>query len=145
MMFDKTPLRLADTHRAESQDKKRENQREQAKKMIKMQGKDVADKGAAPGAVVTVKCDYRAVSFTIGIVGVVYEVSTFGQRLREFYLLVKGRVRGGYQRISMLLGTVQMMRPTSLLNYRRYVRQYWWGHTITTIVHRNAQFNKRTN
>ncbi len=32
MMFDKTPLRLADTLWAESQDKKRENQREQAKK-----------------------------------------------------------------------------------------------------------------
>ena len=78
MMLDKTPLRLADTLRAESQDKKRENQREQAKRMIKMQGKDVADKGATPGAVVTVKCDYRAVSFAIGIVGVVYQVSTFG-------------------------------------------------------------------
>ncbi len=78
MMFDKTPLWLAYTLRADSQDKKRENQREQAKKMIKMQGKDVADKGATPGAVVTVKCDYRAVSFAIGIVGVVYEVSTFG-------------------------------------------------------------------
>ncbi len=77
-MFGKTPLWLADTPPAESQDKKRENQREQAKKMIKMQGKDVADKGAAPGAVVTVKCDYRAASFTIGIVSIVYEVSTFG-------------------------------------------------------------------
>ncbi len=77
-MFDKTPLWLADTLWAKSQDKKRENQHEQAKKMIEMQGKDIADKGAAPGAVVTVKCDYRAVSFTIGIVGVVYEVSTFG-------------------------------------------------------------------
>ncbi len=43
-----------------------------------MQGKDVANKGAASGAVVTVKCDYRAVSFVIGIVGFVYEVSTFG-------------------------------------------------------------------
>jgi hypothetical protein len=70
MMFEKTPPWLADTLRAESQDKKRENQREQAKKMIKLQGKDVADKGAAPGAVVTVKCDYWAVSFAIGIVGV---------------------------------------------------------------------------
>ena len=39
MMFDKTPLWLADTLWAESQDKKRENQREQAIKMIKMQGK----------------------------------------------------------------------------------------------------------
>jgi nicotinamide riboside kinase len=62
LLFDKTPLWLADTLRAESQDKKRENKHEQAKKMIKMQGKDIANKGGAPGAVVTVKCDYRAVS-----------------------------------------------------------------------------------
>ena len=46
--------------------------------MIEMQGKDIANKGAAPGDVVTVKCDYRAVSFAIGIVGVIYEVSMFG-------------------------------------------------------------------
>jgi hypothetical protein len=39
--------------------------------MIEMQGKYVTDKGAAPGAEVTVKCDYRAVSFAVGIVGVV--------------------------------------------------------------------------
>jgi len=65
LLLDKTPLRLADTLRAESQDKKHENQYDQAKKMIKMQGKDIVNKGAAPGAVVTVKCDYRVVSFAI--------------------------------------------------------------------------------
>ena len=43
-----------------------------------MQGKDIVNKGAAPGAVVTVKCDYHAVSFAIGIFGIIYEVSTFG-------------------------------------------------------------------
>ncbi len=46
--------------------------------MIKTQGKDIANKGAAPGAVVTVQCDYRTVSHSIQIVGVVYEVSKFG-------------------------------------------------------------------
>jgi hypothetical protein len=46
--------------------------------MIKMQGTDIVNKGGAPGAVVTVKCDYRAVSFAIGIVGIIYEVSRFG-------------------------------------------------------------------
>jgi len=46
--------------------------------MIKMQGKDIANKGGAPGAVVTVKCDYRAVSFAIGIVSIIYEVIKFG-------------------------------------------------------------------
>ncbi len=33
---------------------------------------------AAPGAVVTVQCDYRTVSHSIGIVGVIYKVSKFG-------------------------------------------------------------------
>ncbi len=46
--------------------------------MIKMQGKEIAKKGAAPGAVVTVQCDYRAVSHSIGTVGVIYKVSKFG-------------------------------------------------------------------
>jgi len=71
-------MRLADTVHSESQDKKRENQLEQAKKMIKMQGTDIVNKGGAPGAVVTVKCDYRVVSFAIGIVGIFYEVSKYG-------------------------------------------------------------------
>ena len=43
-----------------------------------MQGKDIANKGGAPGAVVTVKCDYHAVSFAIGIVGIFYKVSKYG-------------------------------------------------------------------
>jgi len=77
-LMDRTPLRLADTVRSESQDKKHANQLDQAKKMIKMQGADIVNKGGAPGAVVTVKCDYRAVSFAIGIVGIIYEVSRFG-------------------------------------------------------------------
>ena len=44
LLFDKTPLRLADILRAESQDKKRENKHEQAKKVIKMQGNDIVNK-----------------------------------------------------------------------------------------------------
>jgi len=78
LLMDRTPLRLADTVRSKSQDKKRANQLDQARKMIKMQGTDIANKGGAPGAVVTVKCDYRAVSFAIGIVGIIDEVSRFG-------------------------------------------------------------------
>ncbi len=65
LLLDTTPLRLADLLWAESQGKKRKSQREQAQKMIKMQGKDIANKGAAPGAVVTVQCDYCAVSHSI--------------------------------------------------------------------------------
>ncbi len=45
--------------------------------MIKMQGKDIVNKGAAPGAVVTVQYDYCTVSHSIGIVGVIYKVSKF--------------------------------------------------------------------
>ncbi len=78
MSLDQTPLRLSDQLQTESQEKKRENQCEQAAKMIKTQGKDIANKGAAPGAVVTVQCDYRAVSHSIGIVGVIYKVGNFG-------------------------------------------------------------------
>ncbi len=78
MLLDQTPLRLSDQLRTESQEKNCESQREQAEKMIKTQGKEIANKGAAPGAVVTVQCDYHAVSHSIGIVGVIYEVSKFG-------------------------------------------------------------------
>ncbi len=55
LLLDTTPLRLADSLRAESQKKKRESQCEQAQKMIKTQGRDIANKGAAPGAMVTVQ------------------------------------------------------------------------------------------
>jgi hypothetical protein len=75
MYLDKTPLRLSDQRMTESQEKKHEGQREQAAKMMKLQGKDIATKGAAPGAVVTVQCDSRAVSNSIGVVGVIFEVS----------------------------------------------------------------------
>ncbi len=78
MLLDQTPLRLSDQLQTELQEKKRENQREQAAKMIKTQGKDIANKGAAPDAVVTVQCDYRTVSHSIGIVGDIYKVSKFG-------------------------------------------------------------------
>jgi hypothetical protein len=78
MLLDQTPLRLSDQLWTESQEKKLESQREQAAKMIKMQGKEIANKGAASGAVITVQYDYRAVSHSIGIVGVIYEVSKSG-------------------------------------------------------------------
>jgi hypothetical protein len=77
LLLDKTPLRLANKLRTALQEKKCESQCEQAAKMIKTQGKDIVNKGAAPGAVVTVQYDYRAVSHSIGIVGVIYEMSTF--------------------------------------------------------------------
>jgi hypothetical protein len=78
LFLDKTPLRLADKLQTALQEKKHESQCEQAAKMIKAQGKDIANKGAAPGAVVTVQCDYCKVSHFIAIVGVIYKMSTFG-------------------------------------------------------------------
>jgi hypothetical protein len=58
MMLDRMPLCLADTVCADSQESKHQTQLIQAKKMMKMQGKDISSKGAGPGAVVTVQCDY---------------------------------------------------------------------------------------
>ncbi len=46
--------------------------------MMRTQGKDIASRGGAPGAVVTVKFDYCAVSHSIGIVGVIYKMGNYG-------------------------------------------------------------------
>ena len=78
MEGDKTPLRQTDVIRSESQEKKRQRQLEQAQKMMKLQGSDVASKGAAPGAVVVVQCPITAVSHAIGIMGIIYELSKYG-------------------------------------------------------------------
>jgi hypothetical protein len=78
MMLDRMPLRLADTVCADSQESKRQAQLIQAKKMMKMQGKDISSKGAGLGVVVTVQCDYQAVSHAVRIVGIIYEYSKHG-------------------------------------------------------------------
>ena len=46
--------------------------------MMRLQGKDIASKGAAPGAVVVVQCPTTAVSHAIGILGIIYELSKYG-------------------------------------------------------------------
>jgi hypothetical protein len=71
-----TPLRLADKMRSNSQEKKRKAQLQQANRMIVAQGKEIEKQGGGPGAVVTMKPDYRAVSHNIGVVGVIYEMKT---------------------------------------------------------------------
>jgi thiamine monophosphate kinase len=78
MEGDKTPLRQTDVIRSESQEKKRQRQVEQAQKMMKLQGSDIASKGAAPGAVVVVQCPITTVSHAIGIMGIIYELSRYG-------------------------------------------------------------------
>jgi hypothetical protein len=77
LLVDNMPLRSADRHRAESQEQKCDRQLDQAKKMMRMQGKDIASREGAPGAVVTVKCDYHGVSHSIGIVGVIYKMGNY--------------------------------------------------------------------
>ena len=43
--------------------------------MMKLQGSDIANKGAAPRAVVVVQCPIKAVSHAIGIIEIIYEIS----------------------------------------------------------------------
>jgi hypothetical protein len=69
-----TPLRLADKMRSISQEKKREGQQKQAAKMVSTRFNDVVKKGGGVGAVVTVVPDHRAVSHSIGIVGIIYKM-----------------------------------------------------------------------
>jgi hypothetical protein len=54
LMEEKTPLREADQVRSESNEKKRMAQLNQANRMIRQQGKDIANQGGSPGAVVVV-------------------------------------------------------------------------------------------
>ena len=60
-------------------------------------------------SVVTVKCGYRAVSFTIGIVGVIYEVSTFGgARIATIAgILSSGQRKGPWANITPQLTTIR--------------------------------------
>ena len=93
---EKTPLRLADAVRSNSQEKKRRAQVNQANRMINAQGKDIEKQGGGPGAVVTVKPDYRAVSHNIGIVGVIYEMkSTGGARVATIAGMLSSGSRKG--------------------------------------------------
>ena len=78
LMEKKTPLWDADRVRSESNEKKRMAQLTQANRMIRQQGKDIANQGGSSGAVVVVQVDYRAVSHAIGIVGVIFQIASTG-------------------------------------------------------------------
>jgi hypothetical protein len=67
------------------------------------------------------------------------------QQFLVFYQLVKERVCGGYQLISIQSSMAQAKTPTLLPHYSRYVKQYWRGHTTSMIARQNAQFKLRTN
>ena len=67
--------------RALSTAKRRAHKDEQATKMILAHGKQLADSGVAPGAVVTVQVDSRDVTHPRGIIGIVYQVKETGGAL----------------------------------------------------------------
>jgi hypothetical protein len=94
--LDDTPLRQADVVRADSQERKRKAQLVQATRMMKQQGRDCTSRGAAPGAVVTVKVDHRAVSHAVGIVGIIYKLGPSGgaRVATEYGLLSSGSKMG---------------------------------------------------
>ncbi len=45
---------------------------------IHQQGKNIANQGGSPGAVVFIQVDYQAVSHAIGIVGVIFQIASSG-------------------------------------------------------------------
>jgi hypothetical protein len=73
-----TPQRLADKMRSISQEKKRDSQLKQAARMVLTRSNDVEKKGGGIGAVVTVVPDHRAVSHSVGIVGIIYKMKDSG-------------------------------------------------------------------
>jgi hypothetical protein len=78
LMDENTPLWDADRVCSELNEKKRMAQITQANRKIHWQGKDIANQGGTPGAVVVLQVDYRAVSHAIGIVGVIYQIASSG-------------------------------------------------------------------
>ena len=73
-----TPQRLADKMCSISQEKKRDSQLKQAARMVLTRSNDVEKKGGGIGAVVTVVPDHRAVSHSVGIVGIIYKMKDSG-------------------------------------------------------------------
>ena len=81
--FDKafgTPefLRNADLERRTSQEKKRQAQLRQAERMIKTRGKANLEVGLTPGAVLSIKPDYRDVSHPMNIIAIAYKTKPTG-------------------------------------------------------------------
>jgi uncharacterized protein YbjQ (UPF0145 family) len=64
--------------RANAMEKKNTRQRERAMKEMKRCGAAALELGAAPGAVVTLKVDYRTHSHAQGLIAIVYEVKETG-------------------------------------------------------------------
>jgi hypothetical protein len=73
-----TPWCLADKMRSISQEKNRDSQIKQAARMVFTRSNDVEKKGGGVGAVVTVIPDPRAVSHSVGVVGIIYKMKDSG-------------------------------------------------------------------
>jgi hypothetical protein len=117
LMDKKTPLRDADQVRSESHEKKRMAQIEQAIRMICQQGKDIVNQGGSPGAVVVVQVDYQAVSHAIGIVGVIYQITSTGGAwiaMLDYCPLNQRKLISGFLPISMSLSITPTTLPTFL-------------------------------
>ena len=67
-----------DIAREEAMNKKNLKQQTNAKKMMDRAGKAAIDAGAAPGAVVTLRVDYRTHSHAQGLIAIVYNVKKTG-------------------------------------------------------------------
>jgi hypothetical protein len=76
LVVDESPtlLRGSDRVRHEMREHKCLAQQKQAKKMMKTHQKDLKEQGAGIGAVVVVSVDMHAVSHTMGIVGIIYQM-----------------------------------------------------------------------
>ena len=71
-------LRVADKERTISQEKKREAQIKQAERMIKTRGNANLEVGLHPGAVLSIKPDYRDVSHPTNIIAIAYKTKPTG-------------------------------------------------------------------
>ncbi len=76
-------------------------------RVIQNQGKSIEKQGSSLGAVIVVKVDYLAVRHTIGLVGVMYQMSIHGGAWiatvagLEYNSPARGKVNGGFRRISI--------------------------------------------
>ncbi len=115
--------------------------------MIKKQSKDIANKEAAPGAVVTVQCDYRIVSHSIGIVDIIYKMSTFGgARIATIagILLTGTRKEPWWIPVDQYIMRYGANKEANITPQLMQMKQYLRGRTTSMTAHQNAQFNRHT-
>ena len=75
------PIRESDVQRAIHSEKRRKRQEMYARKAMKQRGKALVEKGLGPGAVLSLKVDYRTHSHASGLVAIVYKSNETGGAL----------------------------------------------------------------